>query len=154
MSYWPFSSFFTVCLLIAVVFNWTTDIAANAKLKLDPNRSFYFPWSLLLAGFGAFGDLLLCVFHFVQLYRSLAEPSHHPSREAFHPNSYVQLTQISHETEVRTNGLCRLDSQCKTQVTEEKQLCDDISVDEEEDLDEKDGNTLDSDWPWNDQFCS
>ena len=57
----------------------------------------------------------------------------------------MQLTQISHETEVRTNGLCRLDSQCKTQVTEEKQLCDDISVDEEEDLDEKDGNTLDSD---------
>lgn len=131
--------------MVAVVFNWTTDIAANAKLKLDPNRSFYFPWSLLLAGFGAFGDLLLCVFHFVQLYRSLAEPSHHPSREAFHPNSFVQLTQISHETEVRTNGLCRLDSQCKTQVTEEKHLYDDLIVDEEEDLDGKDGNTLDSD---------
>lgn len=114
----------TVCLLSAVVFNWTAEVASTNKLKLNQNLTFYFPWSLLLAGFGACGNLILDIVHFVLLFRSLAPNSEAARRETFHPNSYVQLRQISHDT-TNINGSCGgHDSQCKNQVTEEKELCD------------------------------
>lgn len=113
----------TVCLLSAVVFNWTAEVASTNKLKLNQNLTFYFPWSLLLAGFGACGNLILDIVHFVLLFRSLA-PSEAARRETFHPNSYVQLRQISHETTIRNGSCGGHGSQCKNQVTEEKELCD------------------------------
>lgn len=118
------TSTISFCLLSAVVFNWTAEVASTNKLKLNQNLTFYFPWSLLLAGFGACGNLILDIVHFVLLFRSLA-PSETARRETFHPNSYVQLRQISHETTIRNGSCGGHDSQCKNQVTEEKELCDD-----------------------------
>lgn len=114
----------TVCLLSAVVFNWTAEVASTNKLKLNQNLTFYFPWSLLLAGFGACGNLILDIVHFVLLFRSLA-PSEAARRETFHPNSYVQLRQISHDTTIRNGSYGGNGCQCKNQLTEEKELCDD-----------------------------
>lgn len=118
------TSTISFCLLSAVVFNWTAEVASTNKLKLNQNLTFYFPWSLLLAGFGACGNLILDIVHFVLLFRSLA-PSKTARRETFHPNSYVQLRQISHDTTIRNGSCGGHDSQCKNQVTEEKELCDD-----------------------------
>lgn len=118
------TSTISFCLLSAVVFNWTAEVASTNKLKLNQNLTFYFPWSLLLAGFGACGNLILDIVHFVLLFRSLA-PSEAARRETFHPNSYVQLRQISHDTTIRNGSCGGHDSQCKNQVTEEKELCDD-----------------------------
>lgn len=119
------TSTISFCLLSAVVFNWTAEVASTNKLKLNQNLTFYFPWSLLLAGFGACGNLILDIVHFVLLFRSLAPNSEAARRETFHPNSYVQLRQISHETTIRNGSCGGHDSQCKNQVTEEKELCDD-----------------------------
>lgn len=116
------TSTISFCLLSAVVFNWTAEVASTNKLKLNQNLTFYFPWSLLLAGFGACGNLILDIVHFVLLFRSLA-PSEAARRETFHPNSYVQLRQISHDTTIRNGSCGGHDSQCKNQVTEEKELC-------------------------------
>eukprot|EP00105_Crassostrea_gigas_P038787 XP_019922935.1 PREDICTED: uncharacterized protein LOC105328667 [Crassostrea gigas] len=119
------TSTISFCLLSAVVFNWTAEVASTNKLKLNQNLTFYFPWSLLLAGFGACGNLILDIVHFVLLFRSLAPNSEAARRETFHPNSYVQLRQISHDTTIRNGSCGGHDSQCKNQVTEEKELCDD-----------------------------
>lgn len=126
----------TVCLLFAVVFNWTAEVAPNVKLKLYPNLTFYFPWSLLLAGFGACGNLILDIVHFILLFRSLA-PSEAARRETFHPNSYVQLRQISHDTTLLNGSCSGHDSQCKNQLTEEKEPC----VDSVEEEGEEEGDT-------------
>lgn len=131
------SSTISFCLLLAVVFNWTAEVAPNVKLKLNPNLTFYFPWSLLLAGFGACGNLILDIVHFVLLFRSLA-PSEAARRETFHPNSYVQLRQISHETTI-LNGSCGQDTQCKNQLTEEREPCDDSAESEREEEGEGEG---------------
>lgn len=126
----------TACLLLAVVFNLTAELAANVKLKLNPNLTFYFPWSLLLAGFGACGNLILDIVHFILLFRSLA-PSEAARRETFHPNSYVQLRQISHDTTILNGSCSGHDSQCKNQLTEEKEPCGDSVEGEGEEAGER-----------------
>lgn len=113
------TSTISFCLLSAVVFNWTAEVASTNKLKLNQNLTFYFPWSLLLAGFGACGNLILDIVHFVLLFRSLAPNSEAARRETFHPNSYVQLRQISHDTTIRNGSCVGNGSQCKNQLTEE-----------------------------------
>ncbi|XP_061198187.1 uncharacterized protein LOC133206255 [Saccostrea echinata] len=103
-------SLISFCLLMAVIFNWTAEVSANAnleKLKTDSTRRFAFPWSLLLGGFGGSGSLVLGVIHFVFLFRSLT-PSHSVRSDTFQPNAYVQLTtqtsvisQLSNESHER-----------------------------------------------------
>lgn len=139
--------FITVCLLFAVVFNWTAEVAPNVKLKLYPNLTFYFPWSLLLAGFGACGNLILDIVHFILLFRSLA-PSEAARRETFHPNSYVQLRQISHDTTLLNGSCSGHDSQCKNQITEEKEPCHDSVEEEGEEEGDKDSVAEGRSWAW------
>lgn len=132
------SSTISFCLLFAVVFNWTAEVVPTVKLKkLNPNLTFYFPWSLLLAGFGACGNLILDIVHFILLFRSLA-PSEAARIETFHPNSYVQLRQISHDTTLLNGSCSGHDSQCKNQLTEEKEPCDDSVEEEGEEEGDKD----------------
>jgi hypothetical protein len=119
---------------MAVVFNWTSEVSANAKLKLDPNRTFSFPWSLLLAGFGGCGNLTQGILHFVFLFRSL-DSSVSARNDSFHPNAYIQLTTQISQTSQITNGVVRQDSRNGNHLTVEKEIVDENF---EENLEEND----------------
>lgn len=108
---------------MAVVFNWTSEVSANAKLKLDPNRTFSFPWSLLLAGLGGCGNLTLGIIHFVLLFRSL-EPSVSVRNDTFQPNAYIQLTTQTSVTSQITNGSVRHGSHNGNHLTIEKEIAE------------------------------
>ncbi|XP_048733876.1 uncharacterized protein LOC125649993 isoform X1 [Ostrea edulis] len=116
-------SIISFCLLMAVVFNWTSEVSANAKLKLDPNRTFSFPWSLLLAGLGGCGNLTLGIIHFVLLFRSL-EPSVSVRNDTFQPNAYIQLTTQTSVTSQITNGSVRHGSHNGNHLTIEKEIAE------------------------------
>lgn len=120
---------------MAVVFNWTAEVSANANLeevKPDSTRTFAFPSSLLLAGFGGCGNLVLGIIHFVFLFRSVA-PSDSVQRDTFQPNAYVQLTTQTSVISQLSNG-----SHERKHLTVEKEFLDEPI---EENLEESEMDT-------------
>lgn len=86
---------------------------------------FYFFWFFLFVGFGVCGNFILDIVYFVLLFCFFVFLEV-VCCEIFYLNLYVQLRQIFYDMIIR-NGLCGgYDFQCKNQVIEEKELCDDF----------------------------
>lgn len=87
---------------------------------------FYFFWFFLFVGFGVCGNFILDIVYFVLLFCFFVFNLEVVCCEIFYLNLYVQLRQIFYDMIIR-NGLCGgYDFQCKNQVIEEKELCDDF----------------------------